>query len=161
MKHVLRLLLVLVALVLGTGIAAMISASRSNQARAHTVAEVLANLARSPDTWVGRTVRVRAVVASRCAAWLGGPAPVCATWQPALVDPAAAGADPPLPIQPMAQPPLLGGLRRLPFAGRLVPAPQHLHWGMPATYRVLLSIAPSSRCDRGPCYEALLLDAAP
>jgi hypothetical protein len=56
---------------------------------------------------------------------------------------------------------VLAWLRRAPVLGTLLPAPQVLHWGVVATYRVRLRAIPESSCGSGVCFEAVLLDSAP
>jgi hypothetical protein len=55
----------------------------------------------------------------------------------------------------------LAWLRRVPVLGTLLPAPQVLHWGVVATYRVRLRAIPESSCGSVVCFEAVLLDSAP
>jgi hypothetical protein len=56
---------------------------------------------------------------------------------------------------------LLAQLRQVPLLGSLLPAPQHVHWGQRATYRVQIALVPNSLCGSTPCEQALLLDATP
>jgi hypothetical protein len=70
-------------------------------------------------------------------------------------------ASDPLTLVPGALPPVLAVLRRLPLLGTLVLAPQVLHWGAPATYRIRLQAVPESICGISNCCKPLLLDAAP
>jgi hypothetical protein len=51
-------------------------------------------------------------------------------------------------------------LRRVPLVSQLIAPPQTPRWWMPATYRVQLRAA-AGLCGVPPCYEALLLAAAP
>jgi hypothetical protein len=54
-------------------------------------------------------------------------------------------------------------LRRLPLLSRFAPAPQQLHFGLMALYRIRLQAAPNL-CGRNqdvPCYEGIVLDATP
>jgi hypothetical protein len=82
----------------------------------------------------------------------------CRDRAPALLGRDGAGM---LPVAGWEPDPLLAALRRLPLAGGLVPGPQVARVGVLATYRVRLKTAPAPVCDATPCYEALLLDAAP
>jgi hypothetical protein len=118
----------------------------------YTVAQVQTLLAREPKQWLGRTLLLHGMVA-------GEPAyhPM-----PSLVDADAAVAIAPLPVARSTRPdPLRAFLRRVPLLGELVPAPQALRWGADATYRVQLRGAPGTWCTMPPCYQAVLLDAAP
>jgi hypothetical protein len=131
---------------------AMVTASRQLEGtQVYTVAQVQMHLARDDQPWVGRTILVRGMVA-------GEPAyhPV-----PSLVDADAAATADPLPLAWTGPDPMRAYLRRLPVLGRLVPRVQAVHWGEVALYRVQLRAAPANSCASPPCYEALLLDAAP
>jgi hypothetical protein len=139
----------------------LIGANSPAPSPVYAVAALRTDLARTPGNWVGRTVRVEAVAGVRCVAWMGGPSPACSTWRPALLAPGAAGDDEGLTLVSAPQPALLAVLRRLPFAGRLLPGPPQIRWGALSTYRVRLHAAPARSCSSPPCYEALLLDAAP
>jgi hypothetical protein len=65
-----------------------------------------------------------------------------------------------LPVAWAGPDPLPAFLRRLPVLGTLVPAPQVPRWGAVATYRVQFRVR-AAACPSPPCYEALVLDAAP
>ena len=117
---------------------------------AYSVQEVQMGLEHHPHAWLGRAVRVRGMVyRADCS---------CRDRAPSLLGRDGAGL---LPVAGWEPDPLLGALRRLPLAGRLVPGPQAARRGVLATYRVRLLAAPAAECEVSPCYEALLLDAAP
>jgi hypothetical protein len=78
-----------------------------------------------------------------------------------LMNREASGGRPGLPLAWGSADALLVFLRRLPLLGNLLPAPQRLHWGEVATYRVRVQAIPGSSCGSGACFEAVLLDAAP
>jgi hypothetical protein len=159
MKHSLRSLIVLLALMLGMGSAAEIGIDRRTPGRVHTVAEVRASLERQPAAWLGRTVQVRGMVlSSGCLAWDAGGSAPCRDRSAYLLDRDGASV---LQVAGWESDPLLAALRRLPLVGRLVPGPQVVHWGALATYRARLVAAAAAMCDVAPCYVALLLDATP
>jgi hypothetical protein len=142
-------------------IAVALSAVRPlEQGPVYSVAAVHTRLARSPATWVGRVVQVRGiVVGSGCQLWPSPEITSCRGWGPgALVDRSWRTI---LPLTLEAPKPLPALLRRLPLAGQWLPPPQAVHWGAVATYRVQLHAAPAGSCPSPPCYEALVLDAAP
>jgi hypothetical protein len=56
---------------------------------------------------------------------------------------------------------VLSFARRIPVLSSMLPDPQVLHWEVVYTYRVRLRAGPFPFCGIGPCYAALLLDAAP
>jgi hypothetical protein len=113
------------------------------------VQEVQRGLEHHPDAWLGRTVRVRGMVYSADCS--------CRDRAPSLLGRDGAGM---LPVAGWEPDPLLAAQRRLPLVGGLVPEPQVARGGVLATYRVRL-VAAAAACDAAPCYEALLLDAAP
>lgn len=125
----------------------------------YAVSTVRAGLSRAPGAWVGRTVRVRAVVRDSCLTWMGGDNPACISWRPALLDASAPSATGALPLRAAPQLPLLAALRRLPLTRWLVGTPQQIRWGVPTTYNVRLKAAPTTVCGSARCYEVVLLDA--
>ena len=127
----------------------------------YAVTALRMDLARSQGSWVGRTVRVKAVAGVRCGSWMGGAVPACIEWHPALLAPEAASNDAGLPLLEAPEPALLAALRRLPVAGWLLPGLQRIRWGTLSTYSVRLRAAPARSCAFMPCYKAVLLDAAP
>jgi hypothetical protein len=124
----------------------------------YSVATIQQLLARHPNAWAGTTVWVRGV-AEGC----GVPpsASIDRCLPPHLADAASPATVEALWVADRDQGRLLTLLRRVPLLAWFAPAPQALHWGVPATYRVLLRAAPASSCVFLPCYEAVLLDAAP
>jgi hypothetical protein len=111
-------------------------------------------MALAPSRWLGRTVLVQGRVAFD------------RTWSPpdsivtrlALVDPGRSDSTMSLSLRWGSPDPLLASLRRLPFAGRLVPAPQRPRWGTLAVYRIQLDGLSGRSPDR---MEVVLLDADP
>jgi hypothetical protein len=123
----------------------------------YSVRMLRAALAQAPEPWAGRTLLVRGVVKG-CPYLRPGP---CASWPPALTDPAEAASPPDAELLPLAwgsAPPWVAFLRRLPLLSAVVPAAQAPRWGALAVYRVQVR---ALRCGaaQSPCYEALLLDA--
>jgi hypothetical protein len=158
-----RWLLAPCALGLAVALAAgILQATGGGAGRAvYTVAQLRAHLHRDPAAWVGRTLWVRGRIAG-CPGILPPAAQsVCREWDRYYLTDTAAPATEPLPVERENPDPLLAALRRLPLGGRLLPAEQQIHWGMLTTYRVRVRVAPALVCRRPPCYEALLLDAAP
>jgi hypothetical protein len=133
------------------------------QGPVYRVAELRRHLDREPQAWVGRVLLVRGEVVPcmavpsvgerPCAALVSGPG------QPSGAAPRGAAGDP-LTLVRGEQPPGPALLRSLPLLGSLLPAPQSLHWGAVATYRVQLQAVAASSCGTGKCFEALL-DTAP
>lgn len=66
----------------------------------------------------------------------------------------------PLPLVPVPPTPLTALLGRIPVLRDLVPAPQCMHLGEVAAYRVQLRVQTRQYCGLSVCYEALT-DAAP
>jgi hypothetical protein len=145
------------ALTLGSAVRAM--SSPVHQGPVYAVAAVRALLLHDPAAWAGRVVGVRGIaVTSGCATWPSPEDTACRDWRAGMVDADGATA---LPLATGAPNALLALLHRLPLAGGLVPGPQAVRWGVLATYRVRLQTAPAAVCDAAPCYQAMLLDAAP
>jgi hypothetical protein len=129
----------------------------------YSVAQVEAYLASHPRSWTDRTLLVRGVavaVEGHCHANLAGAAPVCPPARTALED-FGPTASAPLPLALAGPGPLLTVARRVPLLVGLLPAPQMVNWGEVATYRVELRAISGEPCGTGPCYEAMVLDAAP
>jgi hypothetical protein len=147
-------------LLLAGGLAAMASSRSADHGPVYSVAALRSHLAEEPQTWVGRRAAVRGIaVGSSCKTWPSPAHTPCQGWPPSiLLDPSQLIR---LPLTLGAPNPPLALHRRLPLAGQLVPPPQVVHWGAVATYRVQLRAAPASPCASPPCYQALLLDAAP
>jgi hypothetical protein len=142
------------ALALAT--ACMLGALRPAQHSAvYSVAQVQAGLAHHPGTWEGRTVRVRGVAAICLSSDISQR---CSHWPTYLMD--AVVISPFLPLAWGRLDALRAFLRRVPLGSQMIAPPQTPRWWMPATYRVQLRAA-VGLCGVPPCYEALLLDAAP
>ena len=164
MKRVLILIL-LTVLVLG-GAARVIRDSSQDGGPVFTPSQVVAGLARNPQQWVGRTVKVRGVVgAFMC------PSPCLnntdLSWAsiqrglivPMLEDPGATlytGQQNPAFLELAAEPrsPLLDSLSRLPVIGHLIPR-QEARLDGPTVYRLRLHV----RSCRGTCIVGVLTDA--
>jgi hypothetical protein len=167
----LSLLVVVSGLTLGCAVAAVCPA---RQAPVYSVTTVRAHLVHEPHAWLGRTVLVRALVE-------GCPfPPYVRTYScpPAsLVDGGTAADGGTLRVAWAGVDALRASLRRIAVLDRLIPAPQVLHWGVVATYRIQLRAVlcghpghQQAACDLhertdksgcSSCYQALLLDAAP
>jgi hypothetical protein len=146
-------------LLLATALAAAALDRHQEQGQAYSVRELRAGLQRAPGRWVGRTVQVRGMaLSSGCVAWDAGRVESCRDRSAYLLDRDGVSL---LQVAAWGPDPLLAALRRLPLAGRLVPGPQAVRWGVVATYRVRLQAAPILVCDATPCYAGLLLEAAP
>jgi hypothetical protein len=161
MKRRSFLLAVLLGLALVTGLAVAASSHRVQAGPVYSVAAVRAHLDRDPRTWVGRVVLVRAL-AEPCPWWGALSRPRhCAGQQLVLVGTPAEPPAPPLPLVPLAPRPLRSFVRGLPILGDVLPRPRPVSWSAPARFRVRLLVSPAATCSAAPCYEALLLDAAP
>jgi hypothetical protein len=156
--------LALLSLLLASCFAVTALSRNLNQGPVYSVAEVRAQLADNPGTWVGRTVRVRGLAEACQAPGTVADLPLaeaCSYWPPDLHDPdPAAGATKPLPLVWGTQSPLLAWLRHVPLLSRLAPPASTPRWWALATYRVQLQRAPDWLCDVTPCYQALVLAAA-
>ncbi len=120
----------------------------------YTVADLRQRVVQAPRAWMGRTVRVRALVLlyrTRSDPF---------TWRThlLLIDPGAAGWVGRMPLVLGAADPVLAMLRRLPLVGPIVPHGQQARWTTAMSYRIELQARPSPSCPA--CYEAVLLDAA-
>jgi hypothetical protein len=150
----------LLGLLLAAGLAVPAISWLPDHAPVYTVAQLQAHLARDPTALVGRTLRVRGIAnpagCSTTDAQQGAPCPD--RWRQGIVDPDGVTL---LPLTAGPSNPLLAFVRRVPVLGGLAPAPQAVHWGVLATYRVRLGAMPHSLCGTTPCYEARLLDATP
>jgi hypothetical protein len=124
----------------------------------YSVAQVQAGLAHHPGIWVGRTVRVRGVAAICLSSDMESDPQRCSHWPTYLVDAAVTGAV--LPLAWGRLDAVRAFLRRVPPVSQMIAPPQTPRWWMPASYRVQLRAA-AGLCGVPPCYEALLLDAAP
>jgi hypothetical protein len=153
MIRYLTLLTGLCGLALGMGLMAVAVHGQIDPGPVYTVAQVQAHLERAPTAWLGRTVRVRGWVDGCPGSSTADVLPEC--WGRTLyyLTDATAPATEPLVVVKGDRGPLLGAL---------LSAPQTLHWGADASYRVQLQPAPAAGCyPTPPCYAALLLDAAP
>ncbi|HWE64278.1 MAG TPA: hypothetical protein VHB98_21410 [Chloroflexota bacterium] len=152
--------MILLLLVLGAMMLAQVT-SRMRGGPIYTVAALRAHLAQDPAAWMDRPLRVRAIAAI-CRAWLSlAHASPCVNWQLALTDPGADDGAEALPLASGPVPPLVELLRRLPLIRIVAPAPQQPRWDAIAVYRIQLHALACGPAQQPPCYEALLLDAAP
>jgi hypothetical protein len=152
-----RLLLLLVAslgLLLATVLAGAARGDRQELGPVYVVRELQMSLQHAPGRWVGQTVRVRGV-AWPCRGWASGP---CLGRLPFLAD---VGTDAGLALARQPATPLAVAVRAAPLVGGLVPAGQTPQWGVLASYRVQIRAVPITACSYWPCYEVVLLDAAP
>jgi hypothetical protein len=127
---------------------------RQERGTVFSVEELRMGLQRAPGQWVRHTVRVRGV-AWPCQGWATGP---CLAGSPVLTDPET---DAGLALARQPADPLWAVVRAVPLVGGLAPPRQVLRWGVLASYRVQIRGVPAASCVYWPCYEALLLDAAP
>jgi hypothetical protein len=154
------LLVALFGLALTSSVLIAITGSiRVSQGPVYTVAQVQAGMAHQPDTWVGRTVRMRGVaVPPGCVERESMLCVKTASYLAYIIDPTRLAL---LPLTQGPANPLLSLLRKLPLAATLEASAQRPHWDEIAIYRVQLLVAPPATCALAPCYQALLLDAAP
>jgi hypothetical protein len=155
--------LVVGSLVLGTWSALSAGRLRDGPHPLYSVATIQQLLARHPAAWVGKSVWVRGVAVPGVTVSCGLPP---STYFDGCLPPHLADAASPATVEALwladrDQGRLLTLLRRVPILAWFAPAPQALHWGVVATYRVRLRAAPANSCVFLPCYEAVLLDAAP
>jgi hypothetical protein len=152
----------LVAVLLWTGHTKMTATT----ARAvYSLVAARTHLEQDPAHWLGRTILVRgevvpclAMPSAENGAWTAlAPAPVDARRGDA-VGPATSD---PLPLRAAGLNPFLASLRELPLLDELLPAPQLPTWGTIGIYRIRVGAVSASTCPSPPCYQALLLDAAP
>jgi hypothetical protein len=132
-------------------------ASDAQVGRVYRVSEVVAALQSQPAGWAGQVIRLDAV-AWPCLGWATGP---CLAPTPVLTDPGAGGSPTTLSLADPPPSALVALLRAVPLVDGLLPVPQTPHWGKAATYRVRILAVPTESCVLAPCYQALLLDAAP
>jgi hypothetical protein len=85
---------------------------------------------------------------------------ICRLSEPALVAAEADDQGEPLHLAWGDAPPLLALLRRMPMLSALAPKPQAIAWATPGVYRVELQQAACFSGETGPCYQAVILDAA-
>jgi hypothetical protein len=159
MKRHAGVAIALVGLVLPIGLVVAFTArDQVPQGPVYSVAQLQASLADHPQAWVGRTVWVRGL-AEGCLAARGAPPLLsCSRWPAYLVDAGEVGIGGTLPLAWGSQDGVLSFVRNvLQVGGLLRPAPTPQWWTLD-TYRVRLS---RTVCAIAPCYEAMLLDAAP
>ena len=153
--------LAIFGILLLTGLAVGALSRREDQGPMYTMAALRERLAVQPAAWVDRPLRVRAW-ASPCTAWIGvAHASPCLNFQPTLTDPQGYYGAAALPLASGTASPLLALLRRLPLIGNGAPAPQQPHWDTIGVYRIQIHVVYCDPINQPPCYEALLLDAAP
>ena len=158
MKRYLPVLCAGLCLVLGLALA---GSGLRDRSPVYSVAAIQARLVRHPAAWAKRTVRVRGVaVAMPCALQPPATAVLCGAPRFALNDPDPAAAPLGLALAWARSDSLLTVLRRVPFLGSIVPAPQAIRWDVVAVYRVRFRALAGTPCGSG-CYEAVVLDAAP
>jgi hypothetical protein len=126
----------------------------------YSVAAIQARLARHPDAWVGRTLLVRGVAVAPPCAQQSVTVVLCGPLRFALRDPDPAAAPLGMALAWAGSDSLLTSLRRVPFVGSIVPAPQAIRWDVVAVYRVRFRALAGRSCGVG-CYAAVVLDAAP
>jgi hypothetical protein len=153
------------ALVAVLGTATLID--RAGGGRVYSLAQVEDGLLKNPKAWLGRTVRVRAVIsvlAAPCSLIVGGCGRAPASYYALEAPPAASTQDPSSLIQPL---PLTVGtadsvsqtLQRIPLLRNLVPGPPRLL--EPGVVRVRLAPTQAPVCALILCYQALLLGPPP
>jgi hypothetical protein len=123
----------------------------------YSVTDLQRQVTSDPGRWIGRTVLVQGTLATD-RTWS---APDSIVTRIDLIDPGAPGDTTRLSLAVGSADPVRAFWRRLPLLGRLAPRTQVLHWGALATYQVRLRYAPAGSCSFVPCYDALILDAAP
>lgn len=101
---------------------------------------------------------MRALLGGKCTALTGLYTVSCAAWELALTDPSGDNTVEPLALAWGSAPPLIAFLRWVRLLGQVAPAPQIVHSGMPAVYRIELQTAACTGSDGPVCYQALLLD---
>jgi hypothetical protein len=149
----------LLVLILASGVMFARACGLGASSRTYTVAAIQVGLRHDRAAWLGRTIRVRAVLTA-CSTWSGAPgASVCVDRRPALLDAMGAATAGPLPLAWGAEHPVLALLRALPVVGGMVPGPQAPVWGVAATYRVRLEVGRCAASGVAPCWRALLLDS--
>jgi hypothetical protein len=152
MKMSSALLLALAGLLLAGGTVGASMSDHHDQTRVYTVAQLVTGQAHDPRYLANRRVLVRAT-AGGCIPWAAPKDSPCLDEGPELVEVRAGTLVAALPLICGRDRPLPRYVRELPWLGRLLPAPQVLHPGTLAVYRIQL--------PRIPGYEALLLDSLP
>ncbi|HWE62684.1 MAG TPA: hypothetical protein VHB98_13300 [Chloroflexota bacterium] len=134
-------------------------ACRTGRVPVYSIATVQAGLAHHPSVWVGRTVHVRGVAALCLTSDSQSDPQYCSQEPTYLVDAIRTGGV--LPLAWGRQDAVRAFLRRVPLVRAVVAPPQTPRWWLLATYWVQLRATATGFCGIPPCYEALLLDAAP
>lgn len=132
-------LAIVLAVVIASGLLKTTTSS-ARSTRVYTVAQVRAIMARDPNEWVGRTVRVQGRVVITLLACPYNGRFWCHAIQWAEIDPDVPGPRP-LLVVPESANPLLAALRRLPVVGRYVPASRALREGR-GVFRIRLRATP-------------------
>jgi hypothetical protein len=122
-------------------------------------------LSREPAQWLGRALKVRGQIVP-CLAMPSAENGACTAMSPAQSDPrrgnpAAPTTIDPMPLTAAGLNPFLASLRPLPLLAGLLPSAQLPPWGAIGIYRIQIGALPAYSCPSPPCYEALLLGAAP
>jgi hypothetical protein len=155
------LLIAALGLVVVAVLAVVARARPFDRSLVYSVVDLRRHLAEDPRPWLGRRLLVRGeAIAVACPVDPGTPG-LCAPPWGYLTDPGPSLAVDPLPLEWAGADPLLTAVRHLPLLGDFIPPPQVVHWEQVAVYRVQLRAAAIGVCGIPPCYEALLLDAAP
>jgi hypothetical protein len=150
------------SLLLAGGLAVAAPVGGPERGPVYAVAQVAAQLAHHPRAWTDRPLLLRAVAAAAgCWVETADIPAFCAPPRLVLRDAEYSPTVAPLPLAWAGPDPLLAVVRRVPLLGGLLPAPQAVRWAAAAVYRVELRGVPAQLCGGAPCYEALLLDAAP
>ena len=151
----------LIGLLVFTALAVPALGGREDQGPVYSVAALNTRLARDPEAWAGKIVRIRAI-AEPCPAWGSPHSPLhCTTIRPDLVDLNGPDLSEPLLLVVSPEDRLLTLIHQVPILSRIVPPVPAPRWEDLRTYRVRLRAAPAGSCSSPPCYEAVLVDATP
>jgi hypothetical protein len=146
----------------GSMLLAVEAASQVPNGPVYAIAKVQAELVDQPQDWAKRTVGVHGMV-EPCP-WWGAPARLWHCADDALIlvgDPTDPVAEP-LPLSRLPANGILAVLYRLPFLHGLAAPSRAVPMFTPARFWVQVrSLAAQSCGGRTPCYEAVLLGAAP
>jgi hypothetical protein len=166
------LVLVLVALatlLVARGAVLAVQGPTQSEGRIDSISQIVAGLSNQPQQWLGRIVRVRAVVGGfvcpgRCAVHTSQPFAglQSSEWYPFLTDPLADKATPSSQLLMLVEPRnhLLDRLSQLPLVGGIIPPGQRVAWYSTAVYRLRLQAGPCL-VGKQPCFEGVLVDAIP
>lgn len=121
----------------------------------YSVALARAAIARQPNAWVGRTIRLRAIAFPLAGTGCPQVQPMCAA---VLLTDSASGLDDAATLRAYPGPTdaLWQLVRRLPLGDRFVPAGPAIDWAVPAIYRVRFVSQPFAVCT-APCLAAQIL----